>query len=163
MASTKDKAAGKVQDVKPYVERALKDEDLRENLKSAFEAAREVYADLLGDRGMTGVASKMATDKDIQENLRKAVDELREASDRVRGKDDHTGRNATLLLAGITLGILFNPVTGPATRSWLKDRVFGPNDEFGYGDSGQSSFGTSEPSQPAAAAASSSAETDGTE
>ena len=163
MASTRDKATGKVQDVKPYVERALKDEDLRDNLKSAFEAAREVYVELLGDRGMTGVASKMATDKDIQDNLKKAVEELREAADRVRGKEDHTGRNATLLMAGITLGILFNPVTGPATRSWLKDRVFGPNDEFGYGDSGQS-HGSSEPSQPAAASAStSSAETDGAE
>lgn len=132
MASTKDKAAEKVQEVKPYVERALKDEDLRDNLKSAFEAAREVYAELIGDRGMTGVASKVATDKDIQDNLKRALDELRDAADRVRGKEDHTGRNATLLLAGITLGILFNPVTGPATRNWLKDRVFGSDDEFGY-------------------------------
>ena len=132
MASTKDKAAEKVQEVKPYVERALKDEDLRDNLKSAFEAAREVYAELIGDRGMTGVASKVATDKDIQDNLKRALDELREAGDRVRGKEDHTGRNATLLLTGITLGILFNPVTGPATRNWLKDRVFGSDDEFGY-------------------------------
>ncbi len=134
MATTKDKAAEKVSEVKPYVERALKDEDLRDNLKSAFEAARDVYAELIGDRGMTGVASKVATDKDVQENLRRAVDELREAADRVRGKEDHSGRNATLLLTGITLGILFNPVTGPATRNWLKDRIFGSNDEFGYGE-----------------------------
>ena len=132
MASTKDKAAEKVQEVKPYVERALKDEDLRDNLKSAFEAAREVYAELVGDRGVTRAASKVATDKDIQDNLKRALDELREAGDRVRGKEEHTGRNATLLLAGITLGILFNPVTGPATRTWLKDRVFGSDDEFGY-------------------------------
>ena len=135
MTSTKDKAAEKVQEVKPYVERALKDEDLRDNLKSAFEAAREVYSELIGDRGMTGVASKVATDKDIQDNLKRALDELRDAADRVRGKEDHTGRNATLLLAGITLGILFNPVTGPATRTWLKDRVFGSDDEFGYSES----------------------------
>ena len=142
MASTKDKATEKVQDVKPYVERALKDEDLRENLKSAFEAAREVYAELIGDRGVTGVASKVASDKDVQDNLKRAMDELREAADRVRGKEDHTGRNATLLMAGITLGILFNPVTGPATRSWLKDRVFGSNDEFGYPGAGDLSPST---------------------
>ena len=141
MTSTKEKATEKVQDVRPYVERALKDEDLRDNLKSAFDAAREVYAELIGDRGMTGVATKVATDKDIQDNLKRAVDELREAADRVRGKEEHTARNATLLLAGITLGILFNPVTGPATRTWLKDRVFGSEDEFGY---------NGEPSQPAA-------------
>lgn len=132
MAITKDKAVDKVYEVKPYVERALKDEDLRDNLRAAFEAAREVYGELVGNRGVTTVASRVATDKDIQENLRRAVDELREAADRVRGKEDHSGRNAMLLLAGITIGILFNPVTGPATRSWVKDRIFGSGDEFGY-------------------------------
>ena len=37
-----------------------------------------------------------------------------------------------LLLAGITLGILFNPMTGPATRQWLKEKVLGPSDDFTY-------------------------------
>ena len=108
--ATKDK----VSDVRPYVERALQDEDLRDNLKAAFLAARDVYSDLTGDRGMTGLATRVATDRDIQDNLRRAVDELREASDRVRGKEDHSGRNTMLLLAGITLAVLFNPVTGTA-------------------------------------------------
>jgi hypothetical protein len=127
----------KVSDVRPYVERALKDEELRDNLKSAFEAARDVYAELLGNRGMTGVASRVATDKEIQDNLRKAVEELREAGDRVRGKEDHSGRNTMLLLAGITLGVLFNPATGPQTRAWLKDKVLGPSDDFTYGGGGE--------------------------
>lgn len=133
--ATKDK----VSDVRPYVERALKDEDLRDNLKSAFEAARDVYAELLGNRGMAGVASRVATDKEIQDNLRTAIDELREAGDRVRGKEDHSGRNTMLLLAGITLGVLFNPATGPQTRAWVKDKVLGPSDDFTYGGSGSAS------------------------
>jgi hypothetical protein len=133
--ATKDK----VSDVRPYVERALKDEELRDNLKSAFEAAREVYGELLGNRGMTGVASRVATDKEIQENLRRAIDELREAGDRVRGKEDHSGRNTMLLLAGITLGVLFNPATGPQTRAWVKDKVLGPSDDFTYGGGGGTS------------------------
>ena len=132
MAKTKDR----ISDVRPYVERAMKDEDLRDNVVTAFAAAREVYNELLGDRGVTGIASRVATDEDIQKNLKKAVDELRAASDRIQGKQDHGGRNTTLLLAGITLGILFNPVTGPSTRNWLKDKIFGPSDDFTYGGNG---------------------------
>jgi hypothetical protein len=81
---------------------------------SAFAAARQVYNDLLGDRGATGIVSRVATDEEIH------------------------GRNTLLLVTGITLGILFNPVTGKQTREWLKDRIFGPSEEFDYtaGDGG---------------------------
>ena len=130
--TTKDK----VSDVRPYVERALRDEELRDNLKAAFLAARDVYSDLTGDRGVSGLATRVATDRDIQDNLRRAVEELREASDRVRGKEDHSGRNTMLLFAGITLAVLFNPVTGPSTRAWIKDKILGPSDDFTYGGEG---------------------------
>lgn len=129
MAATKDR----ISDVKPYVERAFKDEELRANLVSAYAAAKDVYNELLGNRGVTGIATRVASDKDIQENLRTAIDELRNAADRVQGKEDHGARNTILLLAGITLGILFNPFTGPATRKWIKDTVLGPSDDFTYG------------------------------
>ena len=36
-----------------------------------------------------------------------------------------------LLVAGIALGILFNPVTGPETRKWVKEMIGGGSDEFG--------------------------------
>lgn len=137
MASTRDK----VSDVKPYVERALKDEDLRHDLMNAFAAAREVYNELLGDRGMTGIASRVASDEDIQKTLKKAIDDLRHAADRVQGKEDHGARNTMLLLTGITVGILFNPVTGPATRTWLRERIFGGEDDFTYGSNPASGDG----------------------
>jgi deoxyribodipyrimidine photolyase-like uncharacterized protein len=145
MASTKDKVA----EMKPYVERALKDEEIRRDLMHAFMAAKEVYNELLGDRGMTGIASRVASDKDIQDNLRRAVEDLRHASDRVQGKDEHGTRNTMLLLTGITIGILFNPVTGPATRNWLREKVFGGGgDDFTYGgnasaDTASGSYSTS--------------------
>ncbi len=129
MATTKDR----ISDVKPYVERAMKDEDLRENVLTAFEAAKEVYNELIGNRGVTGIATRVASDKDVQDNLKKAVEELRHAADRIQGKEDHGGRNAMLLLVGVTLGVLLNPMTGPATRKWIKDKIFGSEDDFTYG------------------------------
>ena len=127
------KAKERVADVKPYIQRAIQDEELRENLRSAFATARGVYDELLGGRGMTGVAGKVASDKDIQEQLRSAIEDLRSAADRIQGKEEHKARNTSLLLAGIALGILFNPMTGPETRRWLKDKIFGEDEEFGYG------------------------------
>ena len=94
-------------------------------LKEAFNAARDVYAELLGGRNLTATATRVATDKDIQENLRKTIEELRKATDRIQGKADHGTRNTMLLLAGITAGILFNPMTGPQTRAWLMQKITG--------------------------------------
>jgi hypothetical protein len=128
MAKTKDKLS----DARPYVERAIKDEEFRDNLKSAFSAARDVYDELMGPRGAAGKAVRLATDEDMRDNLKSAIEDLRKASDRIQKGDTHKGRNTTMLLLGITLGILFNPMTGPDTRKWVKDKIFGEEDEFGY-------------------------------
>ncbi len=145
----------KVSDMKPYLERALKDEDVRESLMSAFAAAREIYDDLLRDRSAAGMASRLATDKDLQENLRTALEELRHAADRVQAKEDHSTRNTLLLLTGIAIGVLFNPVTGSATRQWINDRVFGPSDDFTYSGTGGGDSGSGAPTSAASSTASS--------
>jgi hypothetical protein len=139
MATAKEKVSDAAVNVKPYVERALRDEELRKSVKSAFAAAKELYDELIegksGKVGVTHAASKIATDKDMQENLRKTVEELRTASRRIKGEEKSgSGKAGAMLLAGIAIGILFNPATGPATRSWLKSRLFGGgSNEFTYG------------------------------
>src|SRR5438309_1359966 len=132
MAKLQDRARDRASDVKPYIERALKDERVREDVKSAIATAREIYDELIGGRAVTSVAARVASDKDIQQSLRDAVDDLRHAADRIQGAKSHSSRNATLLLTGIALGILFNPVTGPGTRRWLQDKIFGEGEEFEY-------------------------------
>ena len=133
MAKTKDKLYDTADTMKPYVDRALHDDDLHDNLKEAFKAARDVYAELLGNRNLTSTAMRAATDKEIQDNLKKAVEELRTAANRIQGKEDHGARNTMLLLAGITAGILFNPMTGPQTRAWLLEKITGDGaDDYTY-------------------------------
>ena len=144
MAKTKDRVSDAASNAKPYLDRALHDEELRENVRNAYESARNIYTELIGKRGVTGVATRVATDKDIQDDLRSTIAELRKAADRVQGKEERKGRSGGLLLVGIALGALFNPWTGPQTRTWLSNRLFGGGDDFTYegGGSGNGSSGS---------------------
>jgi hypothetical protein len=140
VARTVERLTDRAGGVKPYVERAMTDEKVRDDVRDAIAAAREIYDELIGNRGVTTIATRVATDKDIQDNLKRALDDLRKAADRVSGKDSHAARN-TLLLTGIVIGVLFNPVTGPATREWLKGLV-GAGDSSDFAESGASSNGS---------------------
>jgi len=134
---TTEKVADAAANVKPYVDRVLYDAELRDSVRSAYESARAIYDELLGNRGVTGIASRVATDKEIQDELRATIAELRRAADRVQGKEEHSGRSSALLLIGVVLGFLFNPWTGPQTRKWLSDKLLGGGDDFTYqGSSG---------------------------
>ena len=132
MAKTKDKVYDAADNVKPYVQRAMQDEKLRDDVMSAFATAKDLYTELIGGRGAVTLATRVATDEEIRDKLKDAVDDLRNAADRLQGRKSHSGRNTGLLVAGIALGILFNPVTGPGTRRWLQERVFGEGEEFEY-------------------------------
>jgi len=148
MAKAKDKVWQAADTAKPIVDRALHDEELRENVKRAVVAAREVYEDLMGPRGMTGIAHRIATDQDMQDNVRMAVEELRRAAKRLQARETHRARNTMLLFAGITIGFLYNPWTGAETRRWLKQQLFG-DEEFGYseGTDNSGNSGTSAPDE----------------
>ena len=131
MAKTKDKVYDAAGNVKPYVERAMTDEKLCHDVVSAFSTAKDLYNELVGGRGAVTLATRVATDDEIRDRLKDAIEDLRSAANRLQGKKSHSGRNTTLLAAGIALGLLFNPVTGPETRKWVKDMIGGGSDEFG--------------------------------
>jgi hypothetical protein len=131
MAKTTEKVSETAANVKPYIDRAIRDEKLREDVLHAFTTAKQVYDELVGSRGVTTIASRVATDREMQDQLKGAIEDLRRAAGRLQGADKRKGRNTKLLVAGIALGILFNPVTGPDTRRWLKELVTGGSEEFG--------------------------------
>lgn len=144
MAKAKDKVSDATSSVKPFVERALGDEKLRDDVQSAFSTARRVYEDLIGAKNVDKVAGKVL-DKKLHKDLREAVTDLHDAALRLKGKKKggHAGRR--IMIAGLALGILFNPVTGPETRRWLKELVSGGGSDFGgdFGSSAGSSNGGS--------------------
>jgi hypothetical protein len=126
----KERVEEAVGTARPYAERLAKDEDLHEHVKAAYASARRIYDELIGPVGATGIAMRVARDKDLQDELKRIVDELREAGRHARGETSHTGRNFTLLMLGIAIGVLFNPMTGPETRKWVREKVFGPEEPF---------------------------------
>ena len=129
MAVTKDRVMYAADTAKPYLGRALRDDEFRENLRAAFAAARAIYEELGSHRGFSSVASSVATDEDIHANLRRAIKELRQAADRLQQREEesrsHAFRNLAMLVGGVAIGVLFNPFTGPITRRWVKGKVAG--------------------------------------
>ena len=119
-----------VESLRPYIERALKDDEFRSNVRDAVDAARGVYGDLSKANGLTKSATKLATDKDVHSNLQRALAELTDAVERVqhtKGGKRRKKRKA-LLMAGVVAGALYNPWTGQSTRDWLLDKIAGEDD-----------------------------------
>ena len=132
MPKTGEKVSEAAANARPYFERALNDQELRANVRNAYESARAIYDELIGNRGVAGAAKRVATDKDIQDELRSTITELRSAAERVRGKQKEKKGHPGLLLLGIGLAVVFNPFTGPQIRKWISERVLGETDGFTY-------------------------------
>ena len=82
----------------PYVQRLIEDEQLRNNLRDAYGAARHAY-ERIAKNGKP--AQRLMDDKKVQRDLRNAADSLREASDQLRGRRKRKGRFGRLLLLGV--------------------------------------------------------------
>jgi len=127
MAKTKTNPALSSETLKPYVQRAMTDPELREDLLAAFVAARSIYGQMAKGQGIKGKAEKVS-EKDFQKQLQHLVGDLSEASDKLKGnakKKGHRTRNRIILLTGVTLGVLYNPWTGQATRDWIMEQIAG--------------------------------------
>src|SRR5690606_11920998 len=93
----------------------------------------KVYQELNG-QGPVGAAGRLSHDDGVREQLDTTVQSLSEAIVRMSGQQQRRRRGGwlVLLLAVGTLVVLFNPATGTSTRNWLKDHLFGSEEEFDY-------------------------------
>ncbi|GIU93569.1 MAG: hypothetical protein KatS3mg012_0026 [Gaiellaceae bacterium] len=154
MAKTKDKTVLSIDALRPYVKRAMEDPDLRDDLLAAFVAARKIYGEIARSHGVRSKAEKVS-DRQVQKQLQELIDELASATERLRGetkKASHKARNRVLLLTGVTLGVLYNPWTGPATREWIMERIAG-GDGGGPDEPGEETPSVGDATQEAAESA----------
>ena len=128
MAKTKT-ASRAAETLRPYVQRALTDPEFREDL-AAVAAARGLYGQLAKTKraGHRQAASCLATDARSRSTCaRRSRSSSAAGTLKGKKKKSHKGRNA-ILLAGVVLGVLYNPWTGQQTRDWILDQVAGDDD-----------------------------------
>ena len=75
-------AAGKAVRSNTYVQRLVEDEELRDNLRNAFDSARKAYARMSNGKGPVKAVTE---DKKVQRELREAATSLKDAADSLRG------------------------------------------------------------------------------
>jgi hypothetical protein len=113
----------------PYVQRLVEDEELRDSLKNAFEAAKGAY----GRATSNGSAVKAVTsDKKVQRDLHTAAENLRDVSERLRApkkrKKSRLGRIVMLALVGAVVALILSE----DARKTVLDALFGAEEEFEY-------------------------------
>jgi hypothetical protein len=111
----------------PYLRRLIEDEDLRNSLRDAVDAARDAY-DRLSSNG--NVIDAAIDDKKVHRDLKSAAENLRDASQRLRGEERkrHWGRLILVAVAGAILAL----VLSEGLRKSLLDAMFGAEEEFEY-------------------------------
>ena len=131
------KAAAAAQAAKenPYLQRVIQDDELRDNMVVAFEAARNAYTRLNHGKSPT---KNLIEDKKLHANLKKSADALRDASAALREAPKHPtpkkkrkGGFGKLLLVAIVGGTIAIAVS-EGLRNKVLDALFGAEEEFDY-------------------------------
>jgi hypothetical protein len=138
MASKKKKAAkagagavGAVNAAKsnPYVQRVVEDDELRDNLRTAYDSAKKAYERMSNGKGP---AKAILDDKKTQKELKEAASSLKEAADAIRGQKKKSGGGLgkklfmLLVVGGAALAL------SEGLRKKVLDTLFGAEEEFEY-------------------------------
>jgi hypothetical protein len=112
----------------PWVQRLVQDEDLRDNFRVAFEAAKDAYERLSDGKS----PRELVDDKRFKKDIKQAAEALREAGSALKEgpkkKKRRPGR--FLLLLVVTGGIALALSEGLRTK--VLDLLFGKEEEFDY-------------------------------
>jgi hypothetical protein len=115
----------------PYVQRLVQDAELRDNLRTAYDAGRSAYSRLNNGKAP---AKALMDDKKLHRDLQSAADALRDASDALREgpkKRKRRGGFGRLLLLGVLAGAVAIGVSSDL-RNKVLDLLFGAEEEFDY-------------------------------
>jgi hypothetical protein len=115
----------------PYVRRLAEDEELRQNLWSAYESARTAVGRLQNGKHPT---TQIFDDKKLQKDLKSAAESFKDASVALREapkRKRKRGGLGRLLLLGVVGGGIALAVSEDLRKKVL-DALFGAEEEFEY-------------------------------
>jgi hypothetical protein len=114
----------------PYVQRVIQDDELRDNVRVAFEAARDAYSRLSNGKAPAKV---IADDKKFHKDLQIAAEALKEAGTSLREgpKRKRSGGFGRKLLVLLVAGGAAVALSSDL-RSKILDALFGKEEEFDY-------------------------------
>ena len=147
MAAKKKAAKAGAVAAAPYVQRVISDEELRENVRSAVDSAREAFARLTNGKGP---AKTVLDDKKFHRSVSDAATALKDASDALREapkrqkpkkRKGGLGRKLLFLMVGGAIAL----AVSEDLRNKVLDQLFGKEEEFEYSS-------TTAPSSPPPAA-----------
>ena len=122
-------AAGKAVRDNDYVQRLIEDEDLRENLRAAFDSSKKAYSRISNGKGPQAIMDDKKTRKEIKE----AASSFKEAADTLRGtqrkrKAKRGGSLVMIIIVGGVAAVALNE----GLRKKVLDTLFGAEEEFEY-------------------------------
>ena len=122
-------AAGKSVRKNEYVRRLIEDEDLRENLRTAFDSSKKVYSRISDGKGPQAVVD----DKKTRKELKEAISSFREAAESLRGaKQKRKAKRRGGLLLVLVVGGVAAVAVNEGLRKKVLDALFGAEEEFEY-------------------------------
>ena len=126
-AGTGAVAAGQAARNNPYVRRLVEDDELRENLRTAYESARKAYGRMNGK-----TPQKALENKKVQKDLKEAATSLKNAADALREPKKKKRSRGKGLIGLAVVGGVAAVVVSEGLRKKLLDALFGAEEEFEY-------------------------------